>query len=124
MHSFPHSIQYYYSITFGDLFFGYRCDSVVSSLWGLNLFNVTSLHTGIVCNGMLHWVADKEDVIKGFFMFDSFNDAEQCHYIDPLIDLSPKDFVSFRVFQGHLWIFQRPCCPSPPSAYYFSVCEL
>ncbi|KAK9986044.1 hypothetical protein SO802_030995 [Lithocarpus litseifolius] len=67
---------------------------------------------------------DNEDVIKGFFVFDSFNDAEQCHYIDLLIDLSPKDLVSFRVLQGHLRIFQRPCCPSPPDAYYFSVYEV
>ncbi|KAL0014136.1 hypothetical protein SO802_001205 [Lithocarpus litseifolius] len=71
----------------------------------------------IACNEMLHWVWVEDEEIKDFVVFDPFNDSEQCHYIHPPIELSPKhrlfnlenfqlDTVSFGVFQGRLQIFQ------------------
>lgn len=103
--------------------------SVVSSQPRLNPFRMTSLDVGVVvCNGMLFWVdVDKHDLmIKGFAKFDPFNDAERCHYINPPINLLPRDLVSFGVFQGHLRIFQSPChqYPHDDGAHKFYVWEL
>nr|XP_023882363.1 putative F-box/kelch-repeat protein At4g22430 [Quercus suber]POE73207.1 putative f-box/kelch-repeat protein [Quercus suber] len=103
--------------------------SVVSSQRGLNPFRMTSLDAGVlVCNGILYWIdADKYGLmIKGFVKFDPFNDAERCHYIDPPINLLPRDLMSFGVFQGHLRIFQIPGHHSPhdDGAYKFYVWEL
>ncbi|KAF3954122.1 hypothetical protein CMV_020491 [Castanea mollissima] len=104
-------------------------DSVVSSPRGLNSFRVASLHAGVVaCNGMLHWVNtdEKDKFIKGFVVFDPFNDAERCHYLDPPIDISPKQFaVSFGEFQGRLRIFQGGQGRNDAyNSYYFSVWDL
>ena len=44
--------------------------------------------------------------IKGFVVFDPFNDSEQCHYIHPPIDLSLRHYVSLGVFRRRLRIFQ------------------
>ena len=104
-------------------------DSLVSSPRGLSPFKVESLHAGVVaCNGMLHWVNTDEEnkFIKGFVVFDPFNDAERCHYLDPPIDISPKHFaVSIGEFQGRLRIFQGGHERNDAyNSYYFSVWEL
>jgi F-box interacting protein len=84
-------------------------NSVVSSPKGLNPFITMSMRAGIVtCSGKLHWVdAERENnMIKGFVVFDPFNDAERCRYINPPSELSLLNSVSFGVFQGRLQLFQ------------------
>nr|POE60908.1 hypothetical protein CFP56_65832 [Quercus suber] len=81
-----------------------------------------SLRAGVVaCNGKLHWLdTDEEDMIKGFLVFDPFNDAERLSYINPPIEFLPKGCVSFGVFQGHLRMFQM----FRGDPYHFDVWEL
>ena len=84
-------------------------NSVVSSPRKLNLnpFMPIACYAGVIaCNGMLHWVCVKVKEIKGFVVFDPFNDSEQCHYIHPPIDLSLRHYVSLGVFRRRLRIFQ------------------
>ena len=103
---------------------GEWCDSLVSSPRGFNSFVGRPEHAGVVaCNGMLLWVdVDKNDrMIRGFVVFDPFNNAQGCRYIDPPIDLSLREWVSFGVFQGRLRIFQNSSLQCPRS---FSVWEL
>ena len=90
-------------------------NSVLSSPRGLNLnpFLSMSCRSGVIaCNGMLHWVwvegEGENQTIKGFVVFDPFHSSEQCHYIDPPIDLSPQHSeISFGSFQKRLRIFQK-----------------
>nr|POF14431.1 hypothetical protein CFP56_78181 [Quercus suber]POF18717.1 hypothetical protein CFP56_24945 [Quercus suber] len=85
------------------------CDSLVSSPRGLNPFHIRSSNAGVVaCNGMLHWVDENDRTIKGFVVFDPFNEAQGCRYVDPPSDLCLGDFVYLGVFQGRLRIFQKP----------------
>ena len=60
-------------------------------------------------------------MIRGFVVFDPFNNAQGCRYIDPPIDLSLGEWVSFGVFQGRLRIFQDSSLQYSRS---FSVWEL
>ncbi|KAK9986011.1 hypothetical protein SO802_030962 [Lithocarpus litseifolius] len=97
---------------------GEWCDSLVSSPPGLNPFGGRSKDAGVVaCNGMLHWVDENDKIV----VFDPFNNAEECRYIDPPIDFSLGEWVSFGVFQGRLRIFQNSSLQYPRS---FSVWEL
>ncbi|XP_023906794.1 F-box protein At5g07610 [Quercus suber] len=101
---------------------GEWCDSLVSSPRGLNSFVGTPAHAGVVaCNGLLHWVDENDRMIRGFVVFDPFNSAQGCRYIDPPIDFSRGEWVSFGVFQGRLRIFQKSSLQCPRS---FSVWEL
>ena len=88
----------------------------------MNFFKIKTLQAGVAaCNGKLHWVdTDKENMIKGFLVFDPFNDPERLSYIDPPIEYSPKGSVSFGVFHGHLRIFQM----FRAKPYHFDVWEL
>ena len=99
---------------------GEWCHSLVSSPRGLNPFHIRSLNAGVVaCNGMLHWVDENDRTIKGFVVFDPFNEAQGCRYIDPPSDLCLEELVYLGVFQGRLRIFQKPIFGSN-----FSVWEL
>ncbi|KAL4606075.1 hypothetical protein ACB092_09G077000 [Castanea dentata] len=101
---------------------GEWCDSLVSSPPGLNSFVGRPAHAGVVaCNRMLHWVDENDRMIRGFVVFDPFNNAQGCRYIDPPIDLSLRESVSFGVFQGRLRIFQNSSLQYPRR---FSVWEL
>ncbi|KAK9986042.1 hypothetical protein SO802_030993 [Lithocarpus litseifolius] len=107
---------------------GKWCDSnvIVSSpspgYRRFNSFKMKSLRAGVVaCNGKLHWLdTDAEDMIKGFLVFDPFNDAERLSYINPPIEFLPKGCVSFGVFQGHFRMFQM----FRANPYHFDVWEL
>ena len=59
-------------------------------------------------------------MIKGFLVFDPFNDPERLSYIDPPIEFLAKGSFSFGVFHGHLRIFQMFCA----NPYHFDVWEL
>ncbi|XP_050243782.1 F-box protein At5g07610-like isoform X1 [Quercus robur] len=101
---------------------GEWCDSLVSSPRGFNSLFGTPQHAGVVaCNGVLHWVDENDRMIRGFVVFDPFNNAQGCRYIDPPIDLSLGEWVSFGVFQGRLRIFQDSSLQYSRS---FSVWEL
>ncbi|KAL4606100.1 hypothetical protein ACB092_09G078600 [Castanea dentata] len=113
----PNTTQLHMEVFSSEI--GKWCKSVVSSPRGLNPFKRKFECAGVVvaCNGMLHWVdTEVNGMIKGFVVFDPFNDAKRCHYIDLPIRFSPQDefsFVvpdnfSFGVFQGRLRILHNP----------------
>lgn len=105
---------------------GEWCHSIVSSPRGLNPFTSKVVHSDVVtCNGMLHWADTEVDgMIKGFVVFDPFNDAEQCHYINlPIPHLPPDEFL-FGVCQGRLRVFQRPWHLYYPGSLKFLIWEL
>ena len=105
---------------------GEWCHSIVSSPQGLNPFTSKVVNADVVtCKGMLHWAdTDVDGMIKGFVVFDPFNDAEQCHYINLPIPHLPPDEFFFGVCQRRLRIFQRPWHLHYPSAYKFLIWEL
>ena len=105
---------------------GEWCHSIVSSPRGLNPFTSKVVNADVVtCKGMLHWAdTDVDGMIKGFVVFDPFNDAEQCHYINLPIPHLPPDEFFFGVCQGCLRIFQHPWHLHYPSAYKFLIWEL
>nr|POE98363.1 hypothetical protein CFP56_55040 [Quercus suber] len=81
-------------------------DSFVSSPHRLNPFSMWSERAGVVnCNGMLHWADENDSIFEGFVVFDPFNDAQQCRYINPPIDFDSKYFVNLGVFQGRFRIY-------------------
>ena len=111
------------------------CNSVVSTPRKLNLnpFMPISCQAGVIaCNGMLHWVWVEDEEIKGFVVFDPFNDSEQCHYIHPPIELPPRQclfwrtftWTSFGVFRGRLQIFRFSHYPHNFNAGSFSFWKL
>uniref|UniRef100_A0A7N2MA15 Uncharacterized protein n=1 Tax=Quercus lobata TaxID=97700 RepID=A0A7N2MA15_QUELO len=63
---------------------------------------------------MLYLVDASKDFIKGFLVYDPFNDIGHLRYIDLPVeqDFSPKDLILFGVFRGCLWIIQLPERPS------------
>lgn len=79
---------------------GEWCNLFVESLWELNPFNSMSKDAGVFpCNGMLYLVDTNKDFIKGFLIYDPFNDIGHLRYINLPVeqDFSPKDLVFFGV---------------------------
>ncbi|KAL4606098.1 hypothetical protein ACB092_09G078400 [Castanea dentata] len=105
---------------------GEWCHSIFSSPRGLNPFTSKVVHSDVVtCNGMLHWADTEVDgMIKGFVVFDPFNDAEQCHYINLPIPHLPLDEFLFGVCQERLRIFQRPWHLFYPGSLKYLIWEL
>ncbi|KAK7809447.1 twinkle like protein [Quercus suber] len=99
-------------------------NSVISSPRKLNLnpFMPIACYAGVIaCNGMLHWVCVKDKEIKGFVVFDPFNDSEQCHYIHPPIDLSLRHYVSLGL---HHWVGGSPnMYDTSGSAHFINKCD-
>ena len=108
---------------------GKWCKSVVTSPRVLNPVrnSFKGAHDVVACNGKLHWMDIEEyGMIKGFVVFDPFNDAKRCHYIELPKNLPPDlsfgafrcgriDFTatcspdfSFGAFRGRLRIFLNP----------------
>ncbi|KAK7834273.1 putative F-box protein At3g23950 [Quercus suber] len=113
----PNATQLHMEVFSSEI--GKWCKSVVSSPRGLNPFKRKFECAGVVvaCNGMLHWVdTEVNGMIKGFVVFDPFNDAERCNYIDLPVNFSPQvefgfgvpDNFSFGVFRGRLRILHNP----------------
>nr|POE79135.1 hypothetical protein CFP56_25473 [Quercus suber] len=85
---------------------------------------------------MLYLVDTNKDFIKGFLVYDPFNNVGPLRYIDLPVeqDFSPKDLIFFGVFRGRLRMIQlthdrdHPAFSGngkfDPRRYCFSVWEL
>ena len=110
---------------------GEWCNLFVESPRVLSPCNSISRQAGVFpCNGMLHWVDADQEFVKGFLVYDPFNDIGHLRYIDPPVEMnfSPTDLVFFGVFRGRLRIIQNSHTPFyywiRPRLYCFSVWEL
>uniref|UniRef100_A0A7N2R836 F-box domain-containing protein n=1 Tax=Quercus lobata TaxID=97700 RepID=A0A7N2R836_QUELO len=126
-HNEPKTTQLHMEIFSSEI--GKWCKSVVSSPRVLNPVrnSFKGAHDVVACNGKLHWMDIEEyGMIKGFVVFDPFNDARRCHYIELPKNLPPDlsfgafrcghmNFIatnspdfSFGAFRGRLRIFLNP----------------
>ena len=110
---------------------GEWCNLFVESPRVLSPCNSISRQAGVFpCNGMLHWVDADQEFVKGFLVYDPFNDIGHLGYIDPPVEMNflPTDLVFFGVFRGRLRIIQRSHTLFSnrirPRLYCFSVWEL
>ncbi|KAL4606230.1 hypothetical protein ACB092_09G086600 [Castanea dentata] len=111
---------------------GEWCNSVVSlSPRGLKPYSHISKDAAVVvCNAMMHLANYTFERLQGIFVFDPFNDAERCGYIETPNSFTHNEFwsVSLAVFRGHLRIIHQ----YSPSGYqyqyltaaFFSIWEL
>ncbi|XP_050242077.1 putative F-box/kelch-repeat protein At4g22430 [Quercus robur] len=92
---------------------GEWCNSVVSlPPRGLTRCSYISKEAGVVaCNGMMHLAnyTYEELQLQGIVVFDPFNDAERCGYIETPISFPYNGYwsVSLCVFRGHLRIIHQ-----------------
>nr|XP_023925716.1 F-box protein At5g49610-like [Quercus suber]POE94117.1 putative f-box/kelch-repeat protein [Quercus suber] len=102
---------------------GEWCNSVVSlSPRGLKPGSFIARNVGVVvCNAMMHLANYTYEGLRGIVVFDPFNDAERCGYIETPITFSYNGFVSISlgVFRGHLRIIHQYL-----AAGSFSIWEL
>ena len=126
-HNEPNTTQLHMEIFSSEI--GKWCKSVVSLPRVLNPVrnSFKGANDVVACNGKLHWMDIEENgMIKGFVVFDPFNDAKRCHYIELPKNLPPDlsfgafrcgriDFTatcspdfSFGAFRGRLRIFLNP----------------
>ncbi|XP_075636571.1 putative F-box/kelch-repeat protein At4g22430 [Castanea sativa] len=97
-HNEPNTTQLHMEIFSSEI--GKWCKSVVSSPRVLNPVrdSFKGAHDVVACNGKLHWMDIEENgMIKGFVVFDPFNDAKRCHYIELPKNLPPD--LSFGAFR-------------------------
>ncbi|KAK7833751.1 hypothetical protein CFP56_025293 [Quercus suber] len=63
---------------------GEWCNLFVESPRVLSPCNSISRQAGVFpCKGMLHWVDADQEFVKGFLVYDPFNDIGHLRYIDP-----------------------------------------
>ena len=93
---------------------GEWCNSVVSlSPRGLTPYSYISKDAGVVaCNAMMHlanYTYEALPAFQGIVVFDPFNDAERCGYIETPISFPLYGYwsVSLCVFRGHLRIIHQ-----------------